>query len=96
MPVAAILTVIRPFLMVLGGAMVLGAMSNLVGSVTGQNPMAQVSSTMMQTLVPMMVTLMPPIIFMNVLMGMINNMMQTFTAPFAGITAFRYPTTGVV
>jgi hypothetical protein len=33
---------------------------------------------------------------MNMLMGMINNMMQAFTAPFAGITAFRYPTTGVV
>jgi flagellar biosynthesis protein FlhB len=95
-PLASVFSVFKPLLIVGSFGFLVAAMSNLVGNITGQNPMAQVSTTIMQTMVPMMVTLMPPIIFMNLFMGMINNMMQTFTAPFREVATFRYPTTGVV
>jgi hypothetical protein len=95
-PLASALSVFRLPLMIGAFGFLVAAMSNLVGGVTGQNPMAQVSTSIMQTMVPMMVAIMPPIMFMNLFMGMVNNMMQTFTAPFREVATFRYPTAGVV
>lgn len=54
----------------------IAAISNLIGTTTGQNPMAQVGSVMMQTMMPMIITLMPMAVMINLLMSMINTMMQ--------------------
>lgn len=61
-------------LMLIGFGMAAGALSNLVGAATGQNPMAQFSATMMQTMVPLIVSVMPIVLMMNLMMSMINNM----------------------
>lgn len=95
-PLASALSIFRLPLMIGAFGFLVAAISNLIGGVTGQNPMAQVSTTIMQTMIPMIVALMPPIMFMNMFMGIINNMMQTFTAPFREVATFRYPTTGVI
>jgi len=70
------------------GIMGLNAVSNVVGSITGQNPMAQATATMVQTLVPMMVSLMPVMMVMNMMMSMMNAIM----APFAALTRPMVPT----
>ncbi|MDT7921238.1 MAG: hypothetical protein RQ868_11710 [Meiothermus sp.] len=70
------------------GVMGLNALSNVIGSITGQNPMAQATSTMVQTLVPMIVTLMPVMMVMNMMMSMMNAIMT----PFAALTRPMVPT----
>lgn len=62
------------FLSILG----IQAASNLIGSITGQNPSAQMVSTMIQTLVPVMVTMMPMMMIMNMMMAMMNTIMTPF------------------
>lgn len=79
---------IGAILALFGVGFMFSAMSNLIGSATGQNPTAQASATMMQTLLPMMVSIMPLIMVMNMMMGMMNAIMQ----PFERLTRPMVPT----
>ena len=53
--------------------------SNVVGSITGVNPMAHTMGTLMQTLLPLIVTMMPIMMIMNMFMSMIQGIMAPFT-----------------
>jgi hypothetical protein len=70
------------------GIMGLNALSNVIGSITGHNPMAQTTATMVQAIVPMMVSLMPVMMVMNMMMSMMNAIM----APFAQLARPMVPT----
>jgi len=70
---------IRPILLLFGFTALIGATSNLVGSVTGQNPMAQFTTTMMQNMMPLLITMMPLVIVMNLMMSMVNMMFAPIT-----------------
>ncbi len=71
---------VAPILALFGGAMLVQAISNVIGAATGQNPMAQTASTIAQNFIPLFVTLMPMIILMNFMMSMMNMIMAPVQA----------------
>lgn len=50
-----------------------GVMNNIIGAATGRSPMAQATTSLVESLVPMMVTLMPAMFVMNMFMGIMNS-----------------------
>jgi uncharacterized BrkB/YihY/UPF0761 family membrane protein len=63
-------------------------LTNIVGSITGQNPLAQATGTLLQNILPIIITLMP-IMF---IMSMFMSMMQDIMAPFTALTRIMTPT----
>ena len=78
---------LRPILMLFGFGFAVSAVSNLIGGITGQNPMAQTASVMMQQMLPFMISMMPMILVMNMMISMADIIM----APFARITRPAIP-----
>jgi hypothetical protein len=72
--VLPVVEVLKWPLMFIGFGTAVGALSNLVGAATGQNPLAQFSATMMQSMVPLVVSVMPIVLMMNLMMSMVNSM----------------------
>ena len=70
------------------GFMGLNAFANVIGAITGHNPIAQTTATMIQAIVPMMVSLMPVMMVMNMMMSMMNAIM----APLAALARPMVPT----
>ena len=91
MALAAILEWLKTPLLVIGAGFLFSSLSNLFGSVTGRNPVAEISATMMQTMIPLLVTLMPVVMVTNMMMGMMTQIM----APIQRIGYAGYPS-GVV
>ncbi|MDW8086296.1 MAG: hypothetical protein RMI45_08705 [Ignisphaera sp.] len=75
----SIWTIIAYAIAMLAGGALLSGISNIVGSATGHNPMAQISSTMMQTIMPFIVTVMPVALMMNMMMSVINSIFTPIT-----------------
>ena len=82
-----LLPLLRPILMLFGFGFAVNAMSNLIGSITGQNPMVQTASVMMQQMLPFMITMMPMVLVMNMMTSMVDIIM----APFARIARPAIP-----
>lgn len=88
---AAILEWLKVPVMLIGAGYLFSSLSNLLGSATGRNPVAEISATMMQTVLPLLVTLMPVVMMTNMMMGMMTQIM----APVQRIGYAGYPS-GVV
>jgi uncharacterized transporter YbjL len=57
----------------------LSTLSNVFGSITGQNPMAQATGALLQNLLPVIITLMPVMFIINMFMSMMQGIMAPFT-----------------
>ena len=88
---AAIAQYLAMPLALIGGAMLMGAIGNTIGAITGQNPTAQTAKAMIETLVPVIITLMPVMMVMNMMM----TMMGTITAPITRMAAIPSYIAGV-